>query len=370
MASKSKKPIGEKFRCRVVGTTEERLMRYRISAGGVAALLACTTAALALSAPAAAQDFYEGKQIRLVVGVEAGPGYDAYARFVARHMVRFIPGKPAIIVQNMPGAGTSKAAEYIYTLAPKDGTVFGMIFPGTILEPLSAEPGKYRFDPARFTYVGSADSGVRMCITYKTSKIKTFKDALEMPSIFGGAQPGAAITDYAQMMVNLAGAKFKIVNGYRSSLPTMLAMERGEIDGVCGLDVSSLRAMRPTWIDNREVNLLVQAALEPRRDLLESGVPSLWDYITGDNRKTAEIVVAQQEFQRPFIAPPEMPAERLAVLRKAFMAALADPATLAEADKMGLTIGPKDGESVAALVKQLYAASPEQIERLRKALRP
>ena len=145
-------------------------------------------------------------------------------------------------------------------------------------------------------------------------------------SIVGGAQPGAAITDYPQMLVNLAGAKFEIVNGYRSSLPTMLAMEQGEIDGVCGLDVSSLNSMRPTWIQNHEVNLLVQAALEPRRDLLEMGVPLLWDYITGDNRKTAEIVVAQQEFQRPFIAPPEMPAEALAILRKAFMEALADPA--------------------------------------------
>ena len=128
--------------------------------------------------------------------------------------------------------------------------------------------------------------------------------------------------------------------------------------------------MRPNWIEHREVNLLVQAALEPRRDLLEMGVPSLWDYITGESRKTAEIVVAQQEFQRPFIAPPEMAAEALVILRKAFMAALADPETLAEADKIGLTIGPKDGETVEALVKRLYTSPSELIERLQKALRP
>ena len=345
-------------------------MYYPIVSTRSAAAALITMASLGPALPVAAQDFYARKQINFVVGVEAGPGYDAYARFVARHIARFIPGKPNIIVQNMPGAGTSKAAEYIYSIAPKDGTVIGMIFPGTIIEPLSGEPGKYRFDPARFTYIGSADSGVRMCITYKTSRIKTFKDALEIPSIFGGAQPGAAITDYAQMMVNLAGAKFSIVNGYRSTLPTMLAMERGEIDGVCGLDVSSLRAMRPNWIGTGEVNLLVQAALEPRKDLLDRGVPSLWDYITGDNRKTAEIVVAQQEFQRPVIAPPEMPADRLDILRKAFMAALSDPEALADADKMGLTIGPKDGETVAALVRQVYASPPELIERLKKALRP
>ncbi len=346
-------------------------MRHRICASAcIAAPLVAAVASLACAQPAAAQDFYERKQVNLVVGVEAGPGYDTYARLVGRHISRFIPGNPTIIVQNMPGASTAKAAEYLYAIAPKDGTTFGLIFPGTILEPLTAEPGKYRFDPPKFAYVGSADSGVRMCITSKASRIKTFKDALEIPSVFGGSQPGSAITDYAQMMVNLVGAKFKIVNGYRSSLPTMLAMERGELDGVCGLDMSSLRAMRPTWVDTGEANLIVQAALEPRKDLLDRGIPSLWDYVSGENRKAAEIVVAQQEFQRPFIAPPDIPVERLAILRKAFMAALSDPTTLAEADKIGLTIAPKDGETVAAQVKRLYASPPELVDRLRAALRP
>ena len=339
---------------------------YPMSSRSISAIAA---ASLMATTPAAAQAFYEKKQINLVVGVEAGPGYDTYARFVGRHIARFIPGKPTIIVQNMPGAGTAKAAEYIFGIAPKDGTVFGLIFPGTILGPLT-EPEKYRFDPPKFAFLGSADTGVRMCITFKTSKVKSFKDALAMPSVFGGAQPGAAITDYAQMMVNLAGARFKIVNGYRSTLPIMLAMERGEVDGICGIDMSSLRSMRPTWPDNGDANLLVQASLEPSKELLARGVPSLWDFIAGDNRKTAEIIVAQQEFQRPFIAPPEIPAAQLAVLRKAFMESLADPEVLAEADKMGLSIGPKDGETVAALVKRLYSSPPEQVERLRNALKP
>ena len=182
-------------------------MEYPLSTCRAAAMLVWTVATLAPGMPAAAQNFYDGKQIKLVVGVEAGPGYDTYARFVARHIARFIPGKPSIIVLNMPGVGTSKAAEYIYSMAAKDGTLFGMIFPGTVLEPLSAPPGKYRFPPSKFRYIGSADTGVRMCLTYKTSRIKTFKDALENPSIVGGAQPGAAITDYPQMLVNLAGAE-------------------------------------------------------------------------------------------------------------------------------------------------------------------
>ena len=139
---------------------------------------------------------------------------------------------------------------------------------------------------------------------------------------------------------------------------------------MCGIDMSSLRAMRANWADTGEVNLLVQASLQPSRDLLARGVPSLWGFVTGDNRKVAEVVVAQQEFQRPYIAPPEIPADRLAILRKAFMEALADPETLAEADKMGLTIGPKDGATVAALVKQLYASPSDLVERVRKALLP
>lgn len=346
------------------------MMRKRSTLGrSWAILLSSVVAALACDGSAAAQGFYERKQINLVVGVEAGPGYDAYARFVGRHIQRFIPGKPTIIVQNMPGAGTAKAAEYLYAIAPKDGTVFGLIFPGTILAPLT-EPEKYRFEPPKFAYLGSADTGVRMCITYKTSRVKTFKDALEMPSVFGGAQPGAAITDYSQMMVNLAGAKFKIVNGYRSTLPIVLAMEQREVDGMCGLDMSSLRAMRPQWADSGEVNLLVQASLEPSKELLARGVPPLWNFVTGENRKVAEIIVAQQEFQRPFIAPPGMPDDRLTILRKAFMESLSDAETLAEAEKMGLAIGPKDGETVAKLVKQLYASPPELVAKVRAALKP
>ena len=245
--------------------------------------LATALAGLATTAPATAQNYYDGKQLSLVIGVEAGPGYDAYGRMVARNMTRFLPGKPNIIVQNMPGAGTAKAAEYIYGIAPKDGTVFGMIFPGTLLGPLT-EPGKYRFDPTE----------IRLCRQrrYRRAHVHHLQDVedqdvqgcLTAPSVFGGAQPGAAITDYAQMVVNLAGAKFKIVNGYRSTLPIVLAMERGEVDGMCGIDLSSVRAMRADWVGTGEINVLVQMSLVPSQDLLKQGIPSLWDFV--DRRRT------------------------------------------------------------------------------------
>ena len=327
-------------------------------------------AALALSLPATAQNFYEGKQVTLVVGTEAGAGYDIYGRTVGRHIGKHIPGKPTIIVQNMPGAGSAKAAEYLFNLAPKDGTAFGIVFPGILVEPLTAEDKKFRFEPVKFAYLGSADSGIRMCVTHKGSPVKTFADALKIPSNMGGSTPGSSTTDYAQMLIKLADARFKIINGYRSSIDTVVAMERNEIDGMCGLDISSLSAMRPDWVDKGQSNLILQASLTPSDRLLKMGIPSIWDYITGDNRKAAEIVITQQEFHRPFIAPPETPADRHAILRKAFAAALQDPELQADATKINLTTAWKDGETVTALVKQVYASPPEHVQRLRQALRP
>ena len=332
----------------------------------VASLLGLATA----TSSASAQGVYDGRQVTMVVGTEAGAGYDIYGRIVARHIGRFIPGKPNVIVQNMPGAGSAKAAEYLYALAPKDGSTFGIVFPGILVEPLTAEANKFRFQPVRFAYVGSADSGTRMCVTYKTSKIKTFEDAQKLPSNFGGSTPGTSTTDYSQMLIKLAGAKIKIINGYRSSIDTVIAMERGEIDGMCGLDISSLRSMRTDWVGTPEAQLILQAALVPNAELLKMGAPSIWDYITGDNRKAAEIVIAQQEFHRPFVAPPETPPAQLAVLRTAFAAATKDAEFLADAARINLSIAPKDGEAVASLVKQLYASPPELVERLRQALRP
>ena len=323
-----------------------------------------------LTTLAAAQGFYEGRQVTMVVGTEAGGGYDIYGRAVGRHIGRFLPGRPVVIVQNMPGAGSAKAAEYMYALAPKDGSTIGIVFPGILVEPLTADGNKYRFEPVKFGYLGSADSGTRMCVTYKTSKIKTFDDALKLPSNFGGSTPGSSTTDYAQMLIKLAGARMKIINGYRSSIDTAVAMERGEVDGMCGLDISSLRSMRVDWVGTPEAQLILQASLEPSAELLKMGVPSIWDYVTGDNRKAAEIVIAQQEFHRPFIAPPGTPADRLELLQTAFMAAMNDPEFLSDSVKMKLSIAAKDGATVAALVKKLYASPPDLIERLRQALRP
>lgn len=328
----------------------------------------CAASFLAAGA-APAQNFYEGKTVSLVVGTEAGGGYDIYGRVVARHIGRHLPGRPTVIVQNMPGAGSGKAAEFLYVLAPKDGLAFGLIFPGMVVEPLM-QPGKFRFDPTKFEYLGSADSGTRLCVTYKTSKVKTFDDALKIPFTIGGSAPGSSTTDYAQLLVNLAGAKMKIINGYKSSIDTVLAMERGEVDGICGWDSSSFKAQKSDWFNTPEANMIIQTSLEPHPELTKIGVPHAWKYISGENRKIAELVFAQQEFHRPFLAPPGVPADRLALLRTAFMATMNDPEFLADATKSKLTIAPKDAATVTKLVKDMYASPPDLVEKVRRALKP
>ena len=341
----------------------------RCRANGVGAALAGAAMVIASAVSAPAQNFYEGRTVSIVVGTEAGGGYDIYGRAVARHIGRFLPGKPVVIVQNMPGAGSGKAAEYLYALAPKEGATIGLIFPGIIVEPL-LQPGKFRFDPTRFEYLGSADSGTRLCVTHRSSKIKTFDDALKLPSNFGGSAFGSSTTDYAQLLINLAGAKFRIVNGYKSSIDTVLAAERGEIDGLCGYDSSSFRAQKPDWFNTPEAHMILQAALEPFPELTRLGVPHIWQYVSGENRKIAEVILAQQEFHRPFIAPPGVPADRLALLRTAFMATMNDADFLADATKMKLTISAKDARAVTELVRQMYASPPELVAKVNKALKP
>lgn len=336
---------------------------------------AALAASLALAGVAATpvlaqQSFYEGKQVNLIVGTEAGGGYDIYGRAVGRHIGRHIPGRPTVVPQNMPGAGSAKAAEFIFNLAPKDGSTFGIIFPGIVMEPLIDDTKKFRFDATRFEYMGSADSGTRLCVTHAGSKIKTFDDALKLPSNFGGSAAGSSTTDYAQLLINLAGARMKIINGYRSSIDTILAAERGEVDGLCGYDSSSFRAQKPDWFNTPKSHMILQTALETNQELLKMGVPPLWNYVSGENRRIAELVFAQQEFHRPFVLPPGTPAERVAILRTAFMATLSDPEFLADAGKMKLSIGPKDGPTVAKLVADLYASPPELVAKMRRALKP
>ena len=311
--------------------------------------------------------FYQGKQITVVVGNPAGGGYDVYARLLARHMPKHLPGSPGFIVQNLPGAGSINAAQHLANVSAKDGTAIDVLVPGAIFDPLIEGQAKFRYDPGKFEYIGSADSGTRICFTSRQSGVQTLEDARKGKVLVASTAPQSSATDYALFMNALADTKFEVVLGYKGPAELLLAMERGEVAGVCALDSATVASIRPEWLEDGKINLLVQAGLQPTSEIK---APSMWNFITGENRRVAELIVSQQEFGRPFMAPPGISAEPLKLLRDAFNAALKDPELIAEATRMKLGLAPKTGEEVSAIIKRLYAATPDLVERARRILRP
>jgi len=339
------------------------MRHFKKTTGALLTLLAACT-------PASAQDFYAGKIITIVVGSDVGGGYDTYARLFARHLPRLIPGKPSIVVQNMPGAGSARAAGHMARIAAKDGTVIGIVQPGAIIGPLLEGKSNPNYDATKFVYLGSADSSNRVCITGENSKIKTFEDAQRNQVIAGTAGVGSASRDYAFLHKNTSGADFKLVGGYVGMADLLLAMERNEVDVICGFDWASVKAQRPNLVRDRKINILVQAGLEPFAELTERGVNSIWAY-TKDERSRAivELIVSQQLFGRPFFLPPNTPDQQIKTLRVAFDTAFKDPELNADASKIGADLTPASGEKVQEVVLKMYSAPPEIIQAAAKAVR-
>jgi tripartite-type tricarboxylate transporter receptor subunit TctC len=335
-----------------------------------AGLIGLAAAALAAS-PACAADSFAGKSIDLLIGAPPGGGYDIYARALARHYSRHIPGQPTIVSKNMPGAGSARAAGFISALAPKDGTAIAAIMPGAVVGPLLDEKAEALFDPTKVLYLGTANNGTRVCVTRKESKIKTFDDALTQKAAFGGVSTNDSTRDYGYLHKRTAGAQYDVVTGYSGTAEIALAMERGELDGACGWDWASFKSQRPDWLRDGKVNVLLQVALEPNAELTRMGVPSVFKYVKGeDERKVVELVISQQVFQRSYIAPPGLPAEALATLRSAFDATMSDQQFLEDAEKMRIDISPLPGAKVQELVQKLYAAPKDIVARARQAITP
>ncbi len=327
--------------------------------------------ALPAAAPAGAQDavaqFYKGKQINLYVGSSAGGGYDTYARLLARRFGSFIPGNPTVVPQNMPGAGSNKLASYIYSVAPKDGTAIGAIFSGAILQPLLGDPVQH--DPSKFIYLGNANNEVFLCLARTDAPVKSFAEALGRELIVGATNEGGSSRDFTAMLDNLLGARLRIVTGYPGSNEILLALERNEVQGVCGLGWSSIAPQRARLLDSGLARVLVQLATTGHPELNRMGVPLAIDFTkTEDDRKVMELVYSQLIFGRPFILPPGVPAERVAALRRAFMAALLDKDALAEARGMQLDLDPLAGEAVQAEVAKAFAMPARIVERARQSL--
>lgn len=331
-------------------------------------------AALAIgfaAAPAWAADFYEGKTINFLIGAAPGGGYDTYARALARHLPNHIPGKPNIVPRNQPGAGSGTAAAAIYKTAPKDGTWIGAVFPGVIIGPILDPKPQTLFDPKEFVYLASADSGTRVCITGAKSKVKTFEDAQKTKTIMGASAAGGSTRDYAHMLNHTAGAKFDVVSGYKGTADIFLAMERGEVDGMCGLDWSSLKSQRPDWIRDKKLNILVQTALDEEPELSKMDVPIMWKFVKDPkDKEAAELVVSQQVFGRPYIAPPGTDEAQVKVLREAFAKTLADKAFIADAEKARLDINPSTGQKVQDVVNRIFASPKDTIDRAKRIIQP
>ena len=344
-------------------------MLGKIQAGLVA--LATALGAAFANAPAAAADFYAGKSIDLLIGAPPAGGYDIYARVVGRHLGRHIPGQPTIVPKNMPGAASGRAAGFISAIAPKDGTVIAAIMPGAVMGPLLDDKAEALFDPTKVLYLGTANSGTRVCVTLKGSKLRTFEDALTQKAVFGGVSTNDSTYEYGHLHKRTAGAQYDVVAGYRGTPDIALAMERGEIDGVCGWDWSSFKSQKPDWLRDGKVNVLLQVGLEPNAELSRIGVPSVFKYVNSEaDRKVVELVISQQVFQRSYIAPPGIPAEQLNTLRAAFDATMTDKLFLDEAEKLRIDISALPGSKVQELVQELYAAPRDLVERARRAIRP
>jgi tripartite-type tricarboxylate transporter receptor subunit TctC len=239
------------------------------------AIAAGLLAAAAMALPARAQDFYAGKTIDLVVGNAPGGGFDIYARTIAQYFSRHLPGNPTVVVKNMPGAGGARAGHYVSAVAPKDGLTIGSIMPGTIMAPLLDDKPDTSFDPAKVLYLGTANTGTYVCVTFERSKTRTLDQALVQKTIMGGIAPGNSVNDIANLVKTMTGAKFELVAGYKGTVDVALAIERGELDGVCGWNWSSLKSQKPDWIAHHRINFLAQIGLKPNPELTRLGAPEI-----------------------------------------------------------------------------------------------
>jgi tripartite-type tricarboxylate transporter receptor subunit TctC len=343
-------------------------------------MLRCATATImavaCLAASAAkAQDsqdsiasFYRGKTVSIVVGSAVGGGFDTYGRLVGRHLGRFIPGNPTVIVQNIPGAGSNRAASYVALNAPKDGTVIGAVQAiGVTQTLLSDQPVPH--DPSKLIMIGSANSSVFFCVVRSDASVKSFAETFDKEAIIGTSSEGATLRDYPVMLVNLLGVKMRLIGGYAGSREIMIAIERNEVQGMCGMDWSSFLTQQPAWVSSGFARLLAQEDLKGHPVMNKVGVPLTISFAkNAEARDAMELIYSQNLFGRPYIMSPGVPADRVAALRQAFAATLKDKAVLADAEKLGLDINPMGGEELQALVARLYAMPPNVVARAKQSL--
>jgi tripartite-type tricarboxylate transporter receptor subunit TctC len=341
-------------------------MMFRTLAALTTALLTATsTTAFAQSDVA---EFYRGKTIRLVIGYGTGGGYDVYGKFFARYLGEHIPGKPTVIAQNMPGAGSRSAANWLYKVAPKDGTVLAVLGQATPADQALGQPG-VQFDARQFNWIGNMVAVNNIMITWAESGIRTIDDAKKKSIAIGASGASSPSVIYPTVTNNLLGTQFKIVSGYPGGGDIMIALERREVDGRGSDSWASLKSNNPGWIKDKKVNILFQVGSHREKDLPDP--PLLTELAQNDEQKQVlEVVSGDAAVGRPILTAPDVPAERVAALRKAFDDTMRDPAFQAAAEKAGLHFNPVGGEELQRIVVRIVSPSPAIIEKVKDAIRP
>ncbi len=333
---------------------------------GLCALLG-VTAAIGPARADTVADFYSRKTVTLIAGFPPGGGYDTYVRVLARHYGRFIPGAPSVVPSNMPGAGSMNAANHLYTSEPNDGTVLGDFASSVIMEPLLGDKAAL-FDPSKFSWIGSMSQDVAYCgVWHKPGVAASFDDMLHKETIFGGGAPTAITYQHPLILKNVLGANIRVIPGYAGTRDIDLAMNRGEVNGGCGFYGSSIRAQFLDDVKSGRMNLVIQ--MGPRKSTEFGNVPSVYDYAkTDEDRAVLDVYFKQLVLGRPLAGPPNIPPDRLAALRQAFMATMKDNDFLAEASKDGLDIDPATADDVQQLLQHFATFSPEIFAKARRAI--
>jgi tripartite-type tricarboxylate transporter receptor subunit TctC len=323
--------------------------------------------ATAAEAGEPAASFYAGKTIALLIGFSSGGGFDIYARTLARFMGRHIPGEPTLVPQNMPGAGSLKLVNYLYNVAPKDGTVIAGFAPGIVVEPLLGHAEGTEFEAPKFAWLGSVSQEVSVCAFMSTSGIKSWADMRTKHYLIGGSAAGAESDVFPTVLRNMFHLPLKIVTGFPGGSDINLAMERHEVDGRCGWSWTSLLSRSKAMLDSKTIDITLQIGLQKHADLPD--VPLVMDMTSDPAQKAAlKLIVSRQTIARPFAAPPGIPEERLAALRHGFDATMKDPEFLAEAKRLDLDVEPLSGADVAALINEIYAAPPQVVQLAAQAM--
>jgi len=312
---------------------------------------------------AEAADFYQGKQITITVGFSAGGTYDATARLFARYLGKHLAGNPAVIVRNMPGAGSLVATSYLNDAAPRDGTSLGVIGGGAVLEPLLGN-AQAKYDATRFAWIGGRSRDNFLCVVWHSVPVAGIADAIKREIVVGATGPGSRTLTYPKALNELVGTRFKTVSGYPGGNEITLALEKGEVEGYCGWALGSIKTRAPDWLRDGTIRPLAQFTLS-KPDL--PGVPIASDLAKSPvGRQAIDLLTADSVLAWPLMAPPNLAPERVAELRAAFDAMMADAELKSEAARQSLDLDPVSGDEMQSLIARLYQSPPEVIDIVRK----